>query len=72
MLPTVVPPEPPPDLGPDSQLNVDPDLLHLIVTPIELDILVDALRSVGNVELAARFAAVLQKFGENARHGRHA
>lgn len=72
MVPTVVAPEHPPDLDGERQLNVDPDRLHLIVTPVELDILVDALRSVGNVELAARFEAVLQKFGESAGRKRHA
>ena len=39
----------------DRQLNVDADRLHLAVTPIELNIIVDALRSVGNCELAERF-----------------
>ena len=47
----------------DRQLNVDADRLHLAVTPIELNIIVDALRSVGNCELAERFEAVLRHSG---------
>jgi len=52
------------DHGHELFLNVDRDRLHLIVTPTELDIIVDALQSVGNVELAERFANVLRQFGE--------
>jgi hypothetical protein len=48
----------------EPQLNVESDRLHLIVTPVELEIVVDALRSIGNVELAARFEAVLRNVGE--------
>jgi len=66
MVPTVVPPEHLPDPDRERQLNVDSDRLHLIVTPVELDIVVDALRSVGNVELAERFESVLRQFGENS------
>jgi len=40
--------------------------------PVELDIIVDALRSVGNVELAARLEAVLHKLGESSGRERHA
>jgi hypothetical protein len=47
-------------------LNVDGDRLYLIVSPTELDILVDALRSVGNVELAERFESVLRQFGQSS------
>jgi len=47
-------------------LNVDRDRLHLIVSPTELDIVVDALQSVGNVELAERFESALRQFGENS------
>jgi hypothetical protein len=72
MVPTVVPPEHPPDPDRERQLNVDSDRLHLIVTPVELDIIVDALRSVGNVELGARFEAVLRNLGESSGRERHA
>jgi len=65
MVPSVVAPEHPRDLDAERELNVDPDRLHLIVTPIELDIVVDALRSVGNVELAERFEAILHKLGQS-------
>jgi hypothetical protein len=51
-------------------LNVDGDRIHLIVSPTELDIVVDALRSVGNVELAERFESVLQQFGQSSRRER--
>jgi hypothetical protein len=64
MVPTVVSPERPPDPLRERELNVESDRLHLIVTAVELDIVVDALRSVGNVELAARFEAVLRNLGE--------
>jgi hypothetical protein len=47
-------------------LNIDGDRIHLIVSPTELDIVVDALRSVGNVELAERFESVLRQFGQSS------
>jgi hypothetical protein len=72
MVPIVVPPEHPRDPDRELQLNVDSDCLHLIVTPVELDIVVDALRSVGNVELAARFEAVLRNLDESSGRERHA
>ena len=49
-------------------LNIDGDHIHLIVSPTELDIVVDALRSVGNVELAERFESVLRQFGQSSQH----
>ena len=61
-----------PDPDPESGSNIDPDQVHLVVTPIELDILVDALRSVGNTELADRFENVLRQFGQAKRHDRDA
>ena len=72
MVPTVVPAEHPTDPDRERQLNVDSDRLHVIITRVELDIVVDALRSVGNVELAARFEAVLHKLGESSGRERHA
>lgn len=48
----------PPD---DRGLNVDPDRLYFVVTPGELEIVVDALRSAGRPELADRFNAVLHR-----------
>ena len=59
-----MPPEDINEPGHEPLLNVDGDHLHLIVTPTELDIIVDALQSVGNVELAERFANMLRHFGE--------
>jgi len=59
-----------PEPNVDPQLNVDADRLHLIVTPVELDILVDALRSVGNTELADRFEAVLRRSGYGSERRR--
>jgi hypothetical protein len=44
----------------ESQLNVDSDLIHLVLTGLELDIIVDALRSVGNVELADDLDTILR------------
>ena len=55
----------------DLQLNVDVDRLRLAVTRVELDIIVDALRSVGNVELAERFEAVLRHSGYGSSRERH-
>jgi len=57
----------PGESGDEPLTNVDRDRLHLSVTPTELDIIVDALRSVGNVELAERFERVLRQFGERSR-----
>jgi hypothetical protein len=56
--------------GHEPSHNVDRDRLYLIVSPTELDIVVDALRSVGNVELAERFEGVLRQFAENTRRDR--
>jgi hypothetical protein len=56
----------------DPQLNVDAERLHLAVTPVELDIIVDALRSVGNDELAERFEAVLRHSGYGSDRERYA
>jgi len=61
-----------PDPDPESGPNIDPDQVHLVVTPTELDILVDALRSVGNTELADRFENVLRQFGQIKRRARDA
>ena len=44
----------------DSETNVDVEHVHLMLSPIELDILVDALRSVGNVEFAERLETILR------------
>jgi hypothetical protein len=72
MVPTVVPSEHSSDPDRQRQLNVESDRVHLIVTPVELDIVIDALRSVGNVELAARFEAVLRNLGKSSGRERHA
>ena len=72
MVPTVVPSEHLPDPDREGQLNVESDRVHLIVTPIELSVVVDALRSVGGGELAARFEAVLRNVGESSGRERHA
>ena len=52
----------------DPWINVDPGRLHIVLTPIELDILVDALHSVGNTELAQRFEAILRQFRQDPSH----
>ena len=72
MVPANVPSEHAPDPNPEPRLNVEPDRLHLVVTPIELDIVIDALRSVGNLELADRFEAVLHQLGQDSGRERHA
>ena len=51
--------------NPEPQLNINPDEVHLVLTGLELDIIVDALRSVGNVELAERLESVLRRLGQN-------
>ena len=61
-----------PDHNAEPRLNVEPDRLHLVVTLAELDIVVDALRSVGNVELVDRFEAVLHQLGRDSGRERHA
>jgi hypothetical protein len=53
----------------NPQLNVDPDQVHLIVTRLELDIIVDALRSVGNVDIAERLEAILRQVTRAPRAG---
>jgi hypothetical protein len=58
------------DLGPDPELNVDPEQVHLVVDALELDIIVDALRSVGNVELADRFEAIMRSLARPGSRGR--
>ena len=55
-----------------AQLNVDPDQIHLVVTTTELDILADALRSVGNMEFADRLETILRQLGQAARRERDA
>jgi len=47
MVPTVVPSEHSSDPDRQRQLNVESDRLHLIVTPVELDIVVDVLKRSG-------------------------
>lgn len=63
MVPTAVQGEHAPDHKDDDRLNVESDRVHLVVSPAELKIVVEALRSVGDVELAERFEAVLHHLG---------
>lgn len=56
-------------LGSDPQVNVDPDQVHLVVSVLELDVIVDALRSVGNSELADRFEAIMRSLAERRQGG---
>jgi hypothetical protein len=65
-----VPTEDSSDPGRELLVNVDGDRIHLIVSPTELDFVVDALRSVGNVELAERFESVLRQLGQSSRRER--
>ena len=64
MVPAAVSSQYVPDPYPESGSNIDPYQVHLVVTPTELDIIVDALRSVGNTELTDRFENVLGQFGQ--------
>jgi hypothetical protein len=61
-----------PDDNAEPRLNVDRDQVHLVVTTIELDIIADALRSVGNVEFADRLETMLRQLGQAARRERDA
>jgi hypothetical protein len=61
-----------PDHNAEPRLNVDRDQVHLVVTTTELDILADALRSVGNVEFADRLETILRQLGQAARRERDA
>ena len=72
MVQPAVPGEYAPDPDAEPQLNVDAGQVHLVVTTIELAIIADALRSVGNVELADRLDLVLHQLGQTARHERDA
>ncbi len=60
------------DLNLNPQLNVDPDQVHLVVTRLELDIIVDALRSVGNVDIVERLEAILRHVTRTPRARRDA
>jgi hypothetical protein len=57
MVPTAVQGEHAPEREDDDRFNVDSDRVQLIVTPAELKIVANALRSVGAVKLAERFEA---------------
>ena len=54
----------------DPHLNVHPDQVHLVVDVLELDIIVDALRTVGNSELADRFEAIIRSLARSESRGR--
>ena len=47
--------------APETETHLGVEQVHLVLSPIEVDILVDALRSVGNVELAERLEAILRQ-----------
>ena len=63
MVPTAVRGEHAPDHKDDDRLNVESCRAQVIVTPADLKIVVEALRSVGDVELSERFEAVLHHLG---------
>ena len=44
-----------------SEAHVDGEHVQLVLSLIEVDILVDALRSVGNVEFAEQLEAILRQ-----------
>ena len=46
---------------PETETHVDVAHMHLVLSLIEVDILVDALRSVGNVEFAEQLEAILRQ-----------
>ena len=48
------------DAAPEPETHVDVERVHVVLSPIEVDILVDALRSVGNVEFAERLETLLR------------
>jgi hypothetical protein len=72
MVQRAVPNEHVPDPGAGPPLNVDSGQLHLVLTTMELDIIADALRSVGNRELADRLETILHQFAQRARRERDA
>jgi hypothetical protein len=49
------------DSTPENETNVDVEHVHLVLSLIEVDILADALRSVGNVEFAERLETILRQ-----------
>jgi hypothetical protein len=71
MVPHVVATEHTSNPDPQSQLNVDPDHVHLLLTSLELDIIIDALRSVGNTDLADRLEAILRLMHQTGTSGTH-
>jgi hypothetical protein len=46
---------------PEPETHVDAEHVYLVLSLIEVDILVDALRSVGNVEFAEQLEAILRQ-----------
>jgi len=63
------------DATPETETHVGVEHVHLVLSPIESDILVDALRSAGNVELAecrALDARACARHGAFRRLGLHA
>jgi hypothetical protein len=49
------------DPGP-QQSNVEPRQIHLVLDPLDLFVIIDALRSVGNVDFADRLDEILRQF----------
>ena len=72
MVQRAVPNEHASDPDAEPRLNVDEDQVHLVLTPTELDIIADSLRSVGNRELADRLESILHQFAHSARRERDA
>jgi hypothetical protein len=72
MVPGAMPGEHAPDPDAEARLNVDSDHVHVVLTTMELDMIADALRSVGNRELADRLETILHQFAQSARRERDA
>jgi hypothetical protein len=52
------------DSSSELESNVDSEHVHVVLTALELDIVVDALRSVGNLELAEHLELILRRLGQ--------
>jgi hypothetical protein len=69
MVSTAVPGEDP-DPTHSFRSNVDADRVHLVFTPGELAIVINALQGAGDIEFAERLARVLRSVGQDSRRER--
>jgi hypothetical protein len=72
MVQRAVPGEHTSDADAEPRLTVAAERIHLVVTTTERDIVADASRPVGNLELADRLETLLHQSARSARRERDA